>query len=186
MSLTRKMLKAMGIEEEKIDQIIEAHVEAVDALKEQRDGYKVDAEKLPGIQKELEELKNAAPKDDFREKYESEHEAFEEYKKQVADEKLNAEKSELYKKFLTDEVMIDPKRVNAVMKVADLSGVSVKDGAIVDADKLAESVRDEWSDFVIERKTDGANTDNPPAASKNGEKEPTNLREAMKQKYGVK
>ena len=40
MSLTRKMLKAMGIEDEKIDQIIEAHTETVDALKEQRDGYK--------------------------------------------------------------------------------------------------------------------------------------------------
>ena len=40
MSLTRKMLKAMGIEDEKIDQIIEAYTETVDALKEQRDQYK--------------------------------------------------------------------------------------------------------------------------------------------------
>ena len=37
MSLTRKMLKAMGIEEEKIDQIIEAHSETVDSLKAVRD-----------------------------------------------------------------------------------------------------------------------------------------------------
>jgi hypothetical protein len=34
MALTRKMLKAMGIEEEKIEQIIEAHAETVDGLKE--------------------------------------------------------------------------------------------------------------------------------------------------------
>ena len=31
--LTRKMLKAMNIEDEKIEQIIEAHTETVDALK---------------------------------------------------------------------------------------------------------------------------------------------------------
>ena len=43
MSLTRKMLKAMGIEEEKIDQIIEAHSETVDSLKADRDTYKEDA-----------------------------------------------------------------------------------------------------------------------------------------------
>ena len=49
MALTRKMLKAMGIEDEKIDQIIEAHSETVDALKEQRDQYKADAEKLPEV-----------------------------------------------------------------------------------------------------------------------------------------
>ena len=57
MALSRKMLRAMGIEDEKIDQIIEAHTESIDALKEQRDQYKVDAEKLPALQKKLEELR---------------------------------------------------------------------------------------------------------------------------------
>ena len=57
MSLTRKMLKAMGIEEEKIDQIIEAHSETVDSLKADRDSYKEDAEKLKAVQKELDDLK---------------------------------------------------------------------------------------------------------------------------------
>ena len=35
MSLTRKMLRAMGIEDDKADQIIDAHAETVDALKQQ-------------------------------------------------------------------------------------------------------------------------------------------------------
>ncbi|MEE8717538.1 MAG: hypothetical protein SOI24_10925 [Coriobacteriales bacterium] len=34
MALTRKMLRAMGIEDEKADEIIEAHAETVDALKQ--------------------------------------------------------------------------------------------------------------------------------------------------------
>jgi hypothetical protein len=59
MSLTRKMLRAMGIEDEKIDEIITAHTETVDALKEQRDQYKADAEKLPNVQKELQGLKES-------------------------------------------------------------------------------------------------------------------------------
>ena len=59
MSLTRRMLKAMGIEDEKIDEIITAHSETVDALKEQRDQYKADAEKLPSVQRELQSLKDA-------------------------------------------------------------------------------------------------------------------------------
>ena len=44
MALTRKMLKAMGIEDEKIDQIIEEHVESIDGLKAERDRYKAGAE----------------------------------------------------------------------------------------------------------------------------------------------
>ena len=51
------MLKAMNIEEEKIDQIIDAHSETVDALKAERDGFKEDAAKLAAVQKELDELK---------------------------------------------------------------------------------------------------------------------------------
>lgn len=68
MSLTRKMLKAMGIEEEKIEQIIEAHTETVDALK----AYKEDADKLKNVQRELDDLK-AAGDGGYKEKYETEH-----------------------------------------------------------------------------------------------------------------
>lgn len=44
-ALTRKMLKAMGIEDEKIDQIIEEHVESANALTTQSDEFKEAAGK---------------------------------------------------------------------------------------------------------------------------------------------
>ena len=57
MALTRKYLKALGIEDEKIEQIIEAHTETVDGLKNERDGFKASADKLAEVQKELDGLK---------------------------------------------------------------------------------------------------------------------------------
>ena len=54
MALTRRALKAMGIEDEKIDEIINMHTETVDGLKADVAKYKADAETLPGIQKQLE------------------------------------------------------------------------------------------------------------------------------------
>ena len=47
MSLTRKLLKGMGLTDEQVDTIIEAHTDTVDGLKEQVKTYKADAEKLP-------------------------------------------------------------------------------------------------------------------------------------------
>ena len=88
MSLTRKMLKAMGIEDEKIDQIIEAHTETVDALKEQRDGYKADADKLPDVQKKLGETEKqleANGKDSYKVKYDALKEDFEKHTAQEAE-----------------------------------------------------------------------------------------------------
>ena len=47
MALTRRALKAMGIEDEKIDEIITMHTETVDGLKADVAKYKADAETLP-------------------------------------------------------------------------------------------------------------------------------------------
>ena len=53
MALTRKYLTALGIESEKIDEIISAHTETVDGLKEQLRQFEADAKKLPEVQAEL-------------------------------------------------------------------------------------------------------------------------------------
>ena len=61
MALTRRALKAMGIEDEKIDEIISMHTDTVDGLKDQVKTYEADAKKLPTVQKELDELKAELP-----------------------------------------------------------------------------------------------------------------------------
>ena len=75
MAITRKFLKAMGIEDDKIEQIIDAHTETVDGLKADVDKYREDALKLPDVQKELNDLKAAGDGglqkalDDLQKKY---------------------------------------------------------------------------------------------------------------------
>ena len=182
MALTRKLLRSMGIEDDKIDQIIEAHTETVNALKDERDEFKDAAEKLPKVQAELDELK-AKPDDGFREKYEKEHADFEAYKAETAKDASEREKKSLYRKLLQD-AGVDPKRIDAVMRVADLSEVSVEDGAIVDADKVTEAVKSEWSDFIQTTGSKPAGVDTPPAGGNGGsENEPKDLAEALRQKY---
>ena len=62
MALTRKFLSALGIDADKVDEIINAHTETVDALKNERDKYKADAEKLPEVTRELTSLKETVAK----------------------------------------------------------------------------------------------------------------------------
>ena len=80
MAFTRKFLKALGLTEEQVDSVVEAHTETVDGLKSQMAGYKADAEKLEGVQKELDDLKANGDGEDYKSKYDSEHAAFEKYK----------------------------------------------------------------------------------------------------------
>lgn len=55
MSITRKFLKAMGITDEQVESIIDAHTETTDALKLDVEKYKADVATLATVQKDLDE-----------------------------------------------------------------------------------------------------------------------------------
>lgn len=165
MALTRKMLKAMGIEEEKIDQIIDAHTETVDGLKAEAVRYKADAEALPDIQKQLEKARadlEAGKKDSWKVKYEAVKEEFDGYKEAQAQKETREAKEKAYRTLLK-EAGVSEKRIESVLKVSDLGGVELEDGRIRDAHKLKDSIREEWADFIVTTATKGADTANPPA-----------------------
>ena len=172
MALTRKFLKAMGIEEDKIEQIIEAHTETTNALKEERDGYKADADKLADVQKELDKAKKAAKDDGEETVLKSEYDAlkaeYDKYKGEITAEKERNAKETAYRELLK-AAGVSEKRISAVVKVTDIDSVELdKDGKIKDADKHTEFVKTEWSDFVETTTTKGANTANPPANNGKG------------------
>lgn len=166
MALTRKMLKAMGIEDEKVEQIIEAHTETVTALKDERDAYKADAEKLPNVQKELDELKATDSKEDtYKVKYEAVKEEFESFKRELKDKETKAKKEQAYKALL-QEVGVSEKRIDAVLKVSDVNSIEFdENGNVKDAETLKKSIMSEWEDFIVHKETKGTETSNPPSGS---------------------
>lgn len=171
MALTRRMLKAMGISDEQVDEIIAAHTETVDALKEQRDAYKADAEKLADVQKQLDKATadlEAAGKDAYKVKYEALKEEYEGYKTEQTKKESHAAKEKAYRALL-QEAGVSEKRLESVLKVSDVDSVELDDkGAIKGADKLTESIKSEWADFITTTETRGAQTSNPPANNNGG------------------
>ena len=169
MALTRKMLKAMGIEEEKIEQIIEAHAETVDGLKTDLNKYKGDAEKLPSVQKELDEIK-AAGDGGFKEKYEKEHQAFEDFKKELKSKETREAKAKAFRDLLK-EAGVSEKRIDTVLKCTDMEGIELlEDGKIKDADKHKENIKAEWSDLIVQEQIENPQTPTPAKNSGNGAK----------------
>lgn len=168
MALTRKFLSALGIEDDKVDEIINAHTETVNALKEQRDSYKADAEKLPNVQKELDDLKATAEKsgeDAYKVKYDALKEDFENFKKEQTAKETHARKESAYRNIL-QEAGVSEKRINAVLKVSDVDAIELDDeGKVKEADTLKKSISEEWADFIVTTETKGATTATPPTGS---------------------
>ena len=163
----------MGIEADKIEVIITAHSETVEALKNERDTakenaekYRKDAEKLPGIQKELDKLKEDAAKGDpdaFKTKYEKLKADFDKYKGEQEEKEIFSKKSDAYRELLK-AAGISEKRIDAVLRVSDIKGVELdEEGKIKDADKLTETVKNEWADFITSTHKKGADTSTPPS-----------------------
>lgn len=166
MAITRKLLKGMGLTEEQQDTIIEAHTDTVNGLKADVERYKSDAEKLPAVQKELDEIKGKGD-DGYKAKYESEHQAFEDYKASMAAEKTTAAKEKALETALK-KVGIADKRLQSVARLCKGDGLLEKlelddKGAIKDSDKLEASLKESYSDYIVKTRTQGANTANPPA-----------------------
>lgn len=170
MSLTRKFLAAMGIEADKIDEIITAHSETVDALKEQRDSFKKDAETLSEVQKKLSEAEEKVKElteankgnSGFEKKYTDLKKEYDDYKAGKEKEAEDAKIRNAYRNLLKD-AGVSEKRLDAIIKVSDLSAVKLdQDGKIEGADALTETIKKDWSDFIPTAGEEGAKTPTPP------------------------
>lgn len=163
MALTRKALKAMGIEDEKIEQIIEMHSETVSALKDEIDGYKDMQTQLDTVTKERDDLKAAADNnkttDSDKDNEISNLKAqIEQYK---AAETLTAKRT-AYAELLT-AAGVDGKRHNAIIKLTDFNSIELDEqGKIKDSDKLTESVKADYADFIVQTGTQEHKPNTPP------------------------
>ena len=164
MGFSRKMLKAMNIEEDKIEQIIDAHSETVDALKAERDGFKEDAAKLAAVQKELDALK-AKGDDGYKAKYEAEKAAHDALKADIAAKETKKAKTEAYRELLKG-ANIDEKRIATILRAEAPTIDKIEldaDGKIKNAEQYTESIKSDWADFIVTQSAKGTNTATPPA-----------------------
>ena len=150
---------------EKAQQIMDGHISVTDGLKEERDSFRAEAERAADLQKQLDD--HLASGEDFKQKYEKEHEAFEAYKGRIASEAEAARVRSAYRKLLAGEG-ISEKRLESILKVTDLSGIKLDDGGnLENADELKKAINEEWGEFKTTVSETGAKVENPPKLDTN-------------------
>ena len=168
MALTRKLLKGMGLTDEQVDTIIEAHTDTVDGLKADVSKYKADAEKLPSVQKQLDGLK-AAGDGGYKEKYEKEHSDFEAFKTDITAKESKAAKEKAVRAYFESKNITGANLDLAMrgcgeeMAALELDGEKIKDTKALDA--LVDGT---YKGLVSTTQTKGANPATPPANTGGG------------------
>ena len=146
--------------------LIGLHRTVVDPLKDSLDDakrdatkYKTEADKLPGIQKELNELKGG---EDWKAKYEKADQDLKDYKAQVAQEAVTAKVKAAYKKLLTEE-KISEKTLDSILNATDYSKMKLKeDGSLDGVEDLKKDIDSKWGGFKVTQRQRGEKVDNPP------------------------
>lgn len=165
MALTRKLLKGMGLTDEQVDTIIEAHGDTVDGLKEDIQRYKADAEKLPGVQKELDDLKKDNG-DDFKARYEKERQDFQAYKDGIAKKEAAAAKEKAARAYFESKG-IPAKSMGLVIRGAkgEIESLELDGEKIKDASALDSLLDGDYKGLIGRAKKTGTETETPPDAS---------------------
>ena len=168
MALTRKLLKGMGLTDEQVDTIIEAHTDTVDGLKADVSKYKTDAEKLSDVQKELDDLK-AKGDDGWKEKHDKLKGEFDKYKGEIEAKETKANKEKAVRAFYESKG-ITGKNLEIAMRGSrsEIDGVELDGDKIKDNSALDALVKGDFSGLVATTTTKGANTANPPANNGTG------------------
>ena len=124
--------------EEIENRLVALHLGVVDPLKDDLTKYKADAEKLPGIQKELDDLK-AAGDGGYKEKYEKEHSAFETFKTDITAKESKAAKEKAVRAYFESKNITGANLDLAMrgcgeeMAALELDGEKIKDTKSLDA-----------------------------------------------------
>lgn len=172
MALTRKFLKAMGIEDEKIDQIIEAHTETVSGLKDSLDKAEAAGKDLPGVQKELDAVRaelDSVKKNGWKDKHDALKKEFEDYKAGVTAKETKSAKEAAARAYYESRG-ITGKALDIAIRGSgpEIEALELADGKIKDTAALESLVKGDFSGLVGTTTTNGAKTDNPPANNGGG------------------
>lgn len=124
--------------EEIENRLVALHLGVVDPLKDDLTKYKADAEKLPSVQKQLDDLK-AAGDGGYKEKYEKEHSAFESFKTDITAKESKAAKEKAVRAYFESKNITGANLDLAMrgcgeeMAALELDGEKIKDTKSLDA-----------------------------------------------------
>lgn len=168
MAFTRKFLSALGIDADKVDEIMSAHAEVVDGLKNDRDSYRAKAEKAEALEKENGELKKAAEDfkaDGYEAKYKDIKKQFETYKADIAAKETDAARAKALESYLEAANIKGTNLKLAMMAAAEVkSKIELDDnGKIKDTKALDDLIKGDFAGLVANPTKQGYNAANPPA-----------------------
>lgn len=163
MALTRKMLRGMGLTDEQVDTIIEAHTETLEGLKDEAGRAKELEKQVKDLQGQIEASKGSK---DWKAEYDKVKTDFDAYKKDVADKAADEAKVKEVRR-LAKEAGLSEAGIEKAAKYTDRKSMELgEDGKAKDAAAIVKSLREEWPEHIVKATTKTPDVRTPPTGGK--------------------
>ena len=165
MSLTRKQLKDLQLDEATIEEIIAAHVSTIDGLRAERDAALAAAAQIDELTRERDELR--AQVEGLTASLQEQSEAraaFEEYLTQETEQRMREAKEAALRAALEEEGC-NRCAVELILRQIDLDKAVLSDGSIVNAEELIAPLKEKYAPFFTKPARIPTPTVEPPLSS---------------------
>jgi Ribonuclease G/E len=163
---------------EAVDKIVEGNVASIDALREEITDLKTklktaegDSGRLKDVQKELDDLKAKVEADNKAREgkdYDALKKEFDDYKAEREAQDTRAKKETAFRGLLKD-LNISDKGAKLAVKYQDFGAIELdEEGKVKDATALRKSLKEDWGDYIVQEKEEGADTKTPPGSETGG------------------
>lgn len=164
--------------------VVDPLLDDLDTAKRDATKYKTEADKVPGLQKDLDEAKKG---EDWKSKFEKAEKDLKDFKDQVARDAEAVKVKAAFKKLLIDE-KISEKALDAVMNATDYSNMKLKDDGTLDSiDELKNDINTRWGGFKVSQRQRGADPETPPPGVPGGSDDSVRsyIRKLHEDRYGA-
>ncbi len=163
MALTRKMLRGMGLTDEQVDTIIEAHTETLDGLKDEAGRAKELEKQVKDLQGQIDANKGGK---DWKAEHDKVKAEFDAYKKDVADKAADEAKAKEIRR-LAKEAGLSEAGIEKAAKYTDRKSLELgEDGKAKDAAAVVKALREEWPEHIVKATTKTPDVRTPPTGGK--------------------
>ena len=141
--------------------IMALYLGVVDPMKDEISELKAKADQLDEVTKERDRLKAG---DDYKAKYEKEHQDFEDFKKSIAEKDEIATKESAAKAYFEEKGITGANLAIALRGAKDeINALKINDGKIADTASLDALIGGEYAGLVSTQETRGAKMATPPS-----------------------
>ena len=167
-SFKRSFLKSLGLDDDHIQAVMDAHLDVVNEITADRDKYKTEAGKIPDLQKQLEDAQKAG-KDDSGKDYKQ---LYDDLVASNAAEKARAAKATGYKSLLKAAGVAE-KFWPLILKAntADIDKIELDGEKVKGEEDLVKGLKESLKSYISETHEENPNVDTPPNGGGDGDKD---------------